>query len=401
MLQPLHKFILAHSANALSIGVQLVLVAWLAAGVLQLPAQQIGWVQAAALLPNLLLLLMAGALVDRSHPSRVLLLANLGLAGTHLTGALLLYLGHLNLMFLLVYAMVLAVGNTFVQTAREKVVAQLAGQRLQKTISIAGFCQFGAQGVGIALASMTDWVGPELLLLVQAGACLLALFGYRALRNDYAAGTDGATYASWEAIHSGLRRAWQLRPVRYMVLVVGFNGFMHLGVFIVILPLIARDVMGFSSFEYGMLQLTFIAGTVLLHAVMMHRPPVQYPGQGVMFSVLYAGLISFALSAQPTVFGLFSLVFLWGCVAGNSANLSRVVVQSSVEPTHRGRVMAVYQLALFGLAPLGALFAGYMAQHTNLWLVFKVVGWSSVGLFALSLFSRALWAIKAPEQQHP
>ena len=55
----LHVFLAGHSANALSIGIQMVLVGWLAAGVLQLSAGRIAWVQAAVLLPNLVLIAAA------------------------------------------------------------------------------------------------------------------------------------------------------------------------------------------------------------------------------------------------------------------------------------------------------------------------------------------------------
>ena len=391
----MHRFIVAHSANALSMGVQLVLVAWLAAGVLQLPASQVGWVQAALLSPALLLMLVSGALVDRYSPSRILVLANTGLLFAHGLAIVVLLNDWLNLATLAFYALCLGIANTFVQTAREKLVAQMAEGYLQRVISIALVCQFAAQGVGVALASLTDIVGPTIFVSLQALICAVALLVYRTLVQPAAPLSNPPRVH--HAIGDGIRQAWQQVPVRHILLIVGFNGFMHLGVFIVILPLIARDVMGFGSVEYGMLQLAFIVGNVLTHFIILKRAQVRYPGQGVLFSLLYAGVIGLALSAQPTVAGLFVLVFLWGCVAGNSTNLSRVVVQTLVAATHRGRVMALYQLALLGMAPLGALFAGYVVQHTTVWLVFQVVGISSIALFFLSLLSRGLWGMRAED----
>src|SRR5690606_10366081 len=138
-------FLTGHTANALSIGVQMVLVAWLAAGVLRLPATGIAAVQAAVLIPNLVLILFAGALTDRHAPARILALTNSALILVHTTAFMLLLKGLLNGAALLIYALCLGCGNSFVQSAREKLVAQLDDQRLQRNISLAGICQYLAQ----------------------------------------------------------------------------------------------------------------------------------------------------------------------------------------------------------------------------------------------------------------
>lgn len=57
----------------------------------------------------------------------------------------------------------------------------------------------------------------------------------------------------------------------------------------------------------------------------------------------------------------------------------------------RGRMVSIYQLALFGSAPLGALAAGYGVQ---LWGVHQVLynsAYFSLGLFLLSWCFPALW----------
>lgn len=44
---------------------------------------------------------------------------------------------------------------------------------------------------------------------------------------------------------------------------------------------------------------------------------------------------------------------------------SRTIVQLAVPPTHRGRVLAIFQLGITGGAPLGALAVGYLAAATG------------------------------------
>lgn len=386
------RFMLGHGANALSIGVQVVLVGWLAAGILHLPAQQVGWVQAAVLAPSLFFMLVTGALTDRFHPAKILFFTNSALFALHCAAFMLLWLEGFNLQALLSYAVLLGCGNSFVQSAREKLVAQLSESRLHKNIAIAGVVQQAAQGLGIALASLTDFVGAHTLMAAQALLCATAMLAYGGSLARVPAPMHHGALA--EAIGLGVRQVWKQIAVRHIVLIVAFNGFMHMGMLIVLLPLIARDRMGFSSLEFGLLQLSFAMGGVVVHWVLMRKKVARYPGQSVLFCLLYAGCIAFALSMPLTVFGLFSLVFLWGCVAGGSANLSRLVVQSMTPAACRGRAMGVYQLALFGMAPCGALLAGYLVSHAGIHDAFRLIAWSSFALFALSFLTRDLWRVQ-------
>lgn len=394
LFSALGLFLTGHSANALSIGIQMVLVGWLAAGVLHLSASHIAWVQAAVLVPNLVLILFAGALADRHPPAQLLWRVNALLVLIHSLALALLLTGRFGQGVLLFYALCLGSGNSFVQAAREKLVAQLDDRHLRQNISRAGVCQYLAQALGIGAASLTDHLGAYMLMALQAGLCFLAMVCYGRL----AAGREVLIQRPGSAltpdIGAALGLVWRQVALRHLVLVVAFNGLMHLGMFLVLLPVLARDLMGFRSLGYGLLQLCFTLGSVLAFAVIWHRTQVRYPGQAVLFCLLYTGTIALALAAGPTVYGLFGLIFLWGCVAGASANLSRLVLQSTVPDHFRGRAMAVYQLALFGMASLGALLAGGLVQLEGVQFTFKLLAGSSFGLFALSLFSRALWGVQ-------
>lgn len=389
----LRLFLTGHTANALSIGIQMVLVAWLAAGVLRLSAAGIGTVQAAVLIPSLVLILFAGALTDRHSPARILAWTNSALVLLHLLALTLLINGLLNMVTLLLYALCLGCGNSFVQSAREKLVAQLDDQRLQQNISLAGICQYLAQAFGIVLASLTDYLGTYAIVAMQAALCLLALVSYSRLAKR-APPVPGVDDALAPAIRAALKRVWRKVALRHLILLVAFNGLMHMGMFLVLLPVLARDYMGFGSMEYALLQLCFTLGSVLSFWVILRRSRVRYPGQAVLFCLLYTGMIALGLMAGPTFYGLFGLIFLWGVVAGASANLSRLVLQSSVPDHFRGRTMAVYQLALFGMAPLGALLGGGLIQWQGIEVTFKVLAGSSFALFLLSLLSRPLWRVQ-------
>lgn len=399
--QPLALFGSAHFANAFSMGIQVVLIAWLAVGVLRLPAGQVGWVQASVFLPNVLLILYAGGFSDRKSAAAISMYANLFVALTHAIACGMYLSGLFTFQTLVLYAVLLGVGNAFVQTAREKLVVQAGAGRVHRVISIAGVCQFAAQALGMALVSFTDRWGVEWLMALQGVACLAAAVLYGAFGRRSSAADRYPLSGCSRSLTGVFVDAWASLPMRHTLILVGFNGAMHLGFFIVVLPLIARDIMGFTSFEYSFLQLTFVVGSVIAHTWMLYKT-VHYPGQNILFCLLYSGVIGFALSAGPTIAGLYALIFLWGCVAGVSANLSRLVVHSTVPESMRGRFMALYQFALIGMAPVGAVLAGYLVTHSSVWAALKVMGLASILLFGLFMLSRSLWSVKVvPPGQEP
>jgi MFS-type transporter involved in bile tolerance (Atg22 family) len=44
-------------------------------------------------------------------------------------------------------------------------------------------------------------------------------------------------------------------------------------------------------------------------------------------------------------------------------NMANILIQQSVSDELRGRVMSIYALTFFGLMPIGALWAGFFAEH--------------------------------------
>ena len=392
--QSFRQFLYAHAAAALSMGIQIVVLAWLAVGVLSLPAAQVGWVQAANLLPGLGIILLAGALADRWHPSSLLVVASSVVALAHGITGLALLNNSLSFGGLMLYAAVLGIGNAFVQPAREKLLVAVGEGLLQHTISRASIFQFSAQGLGVLLASTSEVIGVSSLMFFQAGLSVAGVLLYRTLRHQTMAAVAAADQSVHGSIQSGMVTAWSDKVLRQLIMLVSFNGLMHMGVFVMLLPWLARNVYGLSAFGYGAMQLVFLTGIISAHLVLLKRKKIEFPGQGVLFCLIYAGAIMLAIATGPKLAGLYILVGCWGGVAGSSAGLSRIVLQTVCTDAERGRVMSLYQLALFGMAPLGALAAGYGVSHWGHIAVLHFTGGASLALFVLFIFSKALWAVR-------
>lgn len=362
----------------------------------------VGWVQTAVLIPNLLLLVLGGVFADKGQGVRWLVPVLAVCAVLHGVLALSLYQSWLGIIGLLLYAILLGISQAFIQPWREYLLKAMHQQQLQTTVARSSLCLAAGQAVGVGLASTIDFFGEQVLLLVQVGMVVFAMVCFSMLK-QYMPNVQASLQplphqqTHRDLLVAGFKDVWQLPALRSLIAIVAFNGFFHIGVFIVALPLIVRQVYGESVGFYSGLQAAFVVGTIIATLVVLYRRFLNDPGKRVIFGLLYGGVILLALSAGPTPFGLFSLVFLWGVVVGISSNMGRAVVQS-LSPEHsRGRIISIYQLALFGFAPLGALFAGYAAEIWGVLGLLKLSGIASLIGFMFTLGIRELWDVQVQE----
>lgn len=393
------RYLLAIALAALATGIQVVLLPWLAVGELQLPASQVGWVQSAVLLPGVLFMLWAGAMADR--PGAVRWLPGLygGLLLCH-AGMLWLVLDQaLRLPLLISYALLLGALQALIQPLRDRALPHFmsADGSFQNAVVQISLCVYIAQALGVSLAGQVAWLGLAGVLACQCLALLLcmALLSQRLRQQPMAERTEAVQNESGGnrqlSVADGLRFVARRPILRQLVALVAFNGFIHIGVFVVALPLLARDVFQRDAAFFATLQLVFVVGNIVATLVLLRRGRIRYQGRSVLFCLLYAGVIMLAIGAGPTTTGLLLLIFVWGVVAGVSASLGKALLQQQVLEDYRGRVLSIYHLALFGAAPLGALACGYAVQYWGALRLFELGGLLSLGLFAVFLCLKPLW----------
>ncbi len=394
----LYRFLIAHGAGAFATGIHVVLLAWLSVSQLNLSAASLGWVQAAGLVPNLFFMLIAGAWADRKNPAMLLASAFALHAICFFILAILIHSQLLTFPLLVSYAVLVGIGNAFCQPVREKLMTEIERHSMQKRVSLVSITQFSLQSLGIVFASSSDTIGVFHVVLIQGVVATLAVIVTLTLVQKNHQATKPTTNIVRD-IKRGLKLVQSSQPLKQLMVLIAFNGYMHMGVFIVLLPIIATKVYSFNSAQYGSLQLVFVLGMITAHFSLLRQKIIEYPGQGALFSLLYTAVIGFALSKFPTVFGLYALIFCWGLVAGNSSGRSRLVLQALVDRDMKGRAISIYQLMLFGAAPFGALVTGYILHYLEIQDILEFMSLSSIGLFALFLLSRSLWSVKQESVQ--
>ena len=101
-----------------------------------------------------------------------------------------------------------------------------------------------------------------------------------------------------------------------------------------------------------------------------------------------------ALATQPAFPFFVALNFVWGIGAGISMTQGRTIIQIVAPPTHRARLMSLFQLGLSGGGPIGAFLAGSIAAVWGTKAALTVPALAMLVLVAVVLTRSRLWSMR-------
>jgi MFS family permease len=294
-----------------------------------------------------------------------------------------------------IYVFALALGAvTAIDTpARQSFVVEMVGpEQLQNAVSLNSANFNLARIVGPAVAGVmiglfsSEVAGSGWVFLINAvsyAAVVLSLLAIRtrdllpARRLERRPGQqiEGFRY---------LRTRPDLLAVLATVLVFGTFGLN----FPVLLPLFTTRVFHSGASAYGLLSAIMAVGSLTGALLAARRGTARI--RIVLGGAMAFGLLEAAAAAMPD-FVSFALALLVTGMAGLTvATTANAVMQTSVTPELRGRVMGVYLLVFMGGTPLGSPLVGWMAGAVGVrWtLVFCGV---STALSAISAAYGLAW----------
>jgi predicted MFS family arabinose efflux permease len=358
---PAYAWLLATSTSWFAAhGVNQVMIPWLVVGELRASPEWTGTVQMTAMLPNLALLLVGGALADRFEGRRVL-------AGLHGLAALpplalAASVGWDSLSIPVVMACATALGAlaAFAQPARDSLLSRVAGRDVMRAVTGNTIAQFGAQGVGMAVAGSARWLASAPVLVAQAAFVGLGALAARRLP-ERPPRPSGPGSAPGE-FFSGLRLVLgsDLRGVLALVLGIGlsFNGSYY-----VLLPLLARDVYGGDVRDVSLLLVMFPLGTIGGSLALLARGGIRRKGRGLALSLAAAAACLVVAGRGLPFPALVATMLAWGLAGAVFLNASRTLFQERAPEAERARVLAVNQLGFTAAGPVGALLSGFAAAQ--------------------------------------
>ena len=391
-MSPKQTYLVAISTWYAAFGMQSVVFAWLVTMLLREPAERVGLAQMTILLPGMLLILLAGAIADRVGLRRQALWSQLFAALTPLLLIYFLYHQALSFAVMICYALLMGLAQAFLTPARDGLLNHVAGDNVQRMVVLASLCQFGFQIIGYSLAGFADTLGPIYILSFQSLLLLMGCWALVALKEVGAPTVAGDNKVSvLKDLREGAAAVMSNRLLRAVMVQNVAMGIFFMGSFIVAFPLVLREVFNGSSADLASLNAFNSLGLVLTIAMLLRIGHIARAGRALILAqfigsivLLFSGLVE-----QQAVF-IFT-IFLWGVCGGMAMPMSRTIMQQTAPPALRARVMSFYSFSFMGAGPIGALWAGYMADLFGPQLAIVISSMAMASLVLLMAFISPLW----------
>lgn len=327
-------------------------------------AAVLGLVGFASQIPILLFGPFAGVLGDRFDRRRLLIATQWAAMGQALLLAVLAWAGRATPELLIALAFVLGVINAVDLPTRQALSAQLVARRedLPNAIALNSLLMNSARFVGPALAGFAVAAFGEAWCFAINAASYLAML--LALWAIHLGPRPPVEQAAWRAFRDGVAHAWHHPGIRPRLLAVAALSFL-VTPYAVMMPLYASTIHGGDARTYGLLMASAGAGALLAGLFLASRQGTERLPRRVADGMLgaAAGLMLFAFNANLIAafviamgIGFSMITFIAG---------SNTLVQLAVDDAYRGRVMGIFSMAFLGIAPLGSIAVGHLAERVG------------------------------------
>ena len=327
--------------------------------------------------------------VDRMSKRKVLVIAQ----GIALAQALVMFAlvgtGHIEPWHLIAANFVIGVANAFDGPARQSMIIELVDGRedLPNAIAFSSALMNSARFIGpmlggVVIAAFGELWGFGLNALLYC-AVLFALWRIRPKRR-----APEVSDASWPTqFAEGFRWAWGFLPARCTLLLVATLA-ITTQPYQALAPWFAKEVFGGDSRTLGILIGAGGIGALVGVLYLAMRPSIRGLLGLMPFSAAAAALALIAFTFTHHLAAGAACIFFIGTGLMLTATATNTVLQSIVEDRLRARVAAIYMVSFLGMSPIGALLAGWAAEHIGPPLVLAIGGGIALapaGLFWLTL----------------
>ena len=361
---------------------QQIAMSWLAYR-LSNSAVVLGMVGFASQIPILLLGSLGGVMTDRFDRRRLMLITQSLALSQALLLALLTWQAWITPNNLIAMALLLGCINAVDVPTRQALTVQLVDKRedMPNVIALNAFLMNAARFIGPTLAGFAVAAfGEAVCFLINAVSYLAVLLALAALRLPAQVSKSGSP---WQALRDGFSYVRAHREIRRLLLVVAAVSFL-VTPYVVLMPLYAREILGGDARLYGLLIGSAGAGSLVGSLYLASRSSTERLPRRVFAAVVVAGgaLSLFALNhllylAFPIVMVLGASVIL--VIAG-----ANTLVQTQLHDDYRGRVMAIFSMSFLGIAPLGSLAVGSVAQVVGVPLTLTGCGLATMAVGAVA-----------------
>jgi MFS family permease len=319
-------------------------------------ATALGVIVALQTLPVLLLAPYGGVIADRVDKRRLMIGLQIAMGLQALILGVLTITGEVRIWEVGALAVVLGLNNAFENPARQSFVLEMVGaETLRNAVSLNAVQVNVARAVGPAVAGvLIATVGLGECFLINAASFVAVVLSLVRMDRTALFPTQPAVRAAGQ-LREGLRYAAATPEIIVPLLMMGLVGTLAYE-FQVSLPVMARHVLHSGAEGYGFMTSAMGLGAIVGGLVVAAR------GRTGLRPITIAALafaIAFGLAAlAPDMAVELIALALVGGASVSFMSIGNSTLQLAADPSMRGRVMALWFVALQGSTPIGGPLVG-------------------------------------------
>lgn len=380
--------------SGIAFAMQQLLLSWTLIGILEVPASQVGLIQAAAGIPGIFVMLLGGVRADDTDPRTLLIRVYLFAPVLPLFLITVVQLQQLSIQAVLLWALGMSFCVSYSSPAQQTILNRIASSSVQKAVSAATAVGFLVQIFGLGIAGTIDKFGLSPALAFQATCVGLGAFAVRRLHPQPP--VIQKTESPFKNLADGFSEIYKQRDIMQTLIINFTSSIFNAGAFMTVFPFIVKEIYGGNAFLLSFLMVIFYAGATISNLLMIRVMPLVRPGRIFLIMQLSRMVILGLIWFEP-VFWIFALACVgWGLNMGVTMTLARTIVQESAAAEFRARIMSVYSLGLLGSAPIGALILGSLIDSLGILNALIPAISISIGLFMYGIIFTNVYNYRSP-----
>lgn len=313
--------------------------------------------------PSFLFSLIGGVISDRYNRYKVLLCTQIASMIQASILAILILMGHYAVWEILSLSVLLGIINAFDVPARQSLVYEMIEDKkdLPNALALNSSMVNLSRLIGPAIAGFVlEKLGDGTCFLLNA-LSFLAVIGSLLLMKLPQYIKQIHTKNAFGEMREGWVYLKRSPSIAFVIIMLGLISLLVLP-FSTLLPVYARDIFKGTASTFGIIDsvigLGAFSGAIFLASL---KPGSNLKKILAINTLVFgAGLVLFSHE------GNYPLALVFATVAGfgmmSQITVSNTLLQTSVEPNMRGRVISYYAMAFFGMQPLGGLLIGSVSK---------------------------------------
>lgn len=313
--------------------------------------------------PSFVLSLFGGVVSDRYNRYKVLLTTQVASMIQASLLAVLILIKHYAVWEILALSVILGIINAFDVPARQSLVYEMIEDKndLPNALALNSSMVNLSRLIGPGIAGFVlEYLGDGVCFGINAISFIAVIGSLMMMRLPEYVGTKHTKNVFGE-LKEGLTYLKSTPSISFVIMMLGLISLLVLP-FSTLIPYYAREVFKGNATTFGVIDSVIGLGA--------------FSGAIFLASLKTGSNLKKILSINTLIFGiglvlfshesLYWLALVFAALAGfgmmSQITISNTLIQTTVEPAMRGRVISFYAMAFFGLQPLGGLLVGLVSK---------------------------------------